>query len=281
MGFGWNSKWKSSGKNRFGRRRQRVVLRTHVRHRRRRNLYLAFFLVGVSLSGVIGFGKVEGAMKALENRLNQIRVEHVSAENVPARLQQPVLSMLKPYRGEGLFSLPVARIESEIAGRFPYTRRVRVFRDWFSKTLRAELELREAVAQLVPRESLRFLDSGGRVFAAPPGLYAEMPLIEPPGLLDAHLERLARFLTELKSSKNSLPAPLEKIRSENGSDPAQWVLFLSGGAQLLWGDLEHTADKSARLRQVFQDASGRFAGVAQANLKYFQSGKILVQPRQP
>jgi hypothetical protein len=199
------------------------------------------------------------------------RVESVTVTGVPTVLAEPMTRYLND---------PGASFESQCAGlpgRFPAVRSYRVQRDWSGHGARMEVTLRRAVAEV--RRAGRtagFLGDDGVVFDAPAGLYPEAkPSVE---LGDAEAERFRGLpaVLEALSRDADLPVPVAQVSFRSVYEG--WEMRLQDGTDVLWGGLDWTREKLARLHEALADARGGSPGTFAADLRYFEDGRVLLRP---
>lgn len=192
----------------------------------------------------------------------------------PAGLQAQVELFLRE-EAQGLS--PAQRAEG-LRRRFPWVKEVRLRRDWLRRSVRFELQAHRALGRaFLKGRPAGCLSEGGDLFAAPPGLYGEsLPALEVEGSGSEGLKSLARYLAEVRSSADLL-SPVQGMRWL--SEPEGWEVRLADGTTVLWGRLDWTREKLARLREALLDARPQFGAVFSADLRYFEDGKVLLRPR--
>jgi hypothetical protein len=164
-----------------------------------------------------------------------------------------------------------------IKGRFPCVADVGVRRSWGDKRTTLTPVLRRAVAPAVRRgRPAGFLGDDGSVFPAPEGVYALSGAIVDVGDSDESERRaLAREWPAL-TAPDSFPSPLVGMTFVSSADG--WQARLADGTTALWGRLEWTKDKLARLGEALKDARVKDGGAFAADLRWFEDGKVLLRP---
>ena len=123
-----------------------------------------------------------------------------------------------------------------------------------------------------------FLDEEGAAFEAPAELYPEVRLsVEAGDAAAAQLKGLPALLEQL-SRDADLPAPLAQVSFRSSYEG--WEVALQNGTEVLWGGLDWTREKLARLHEALSDARGGSAAAAPmlADLRYFEDGRVLLKP---
>jgi len=286
-------------------RRHRVALRPKVRRRRLRLLAVAGALTMLACAAGLTVSHLATDLPSLSRLLSRfdLRVGRVAVGGVPESLVGPMESYLNE---------PGASFGARIAGfarQFPAVKSWQVRRDWDGRGARVEVTLRRAVAGL--RRAGRpagYLDEDGAAFAAPAELYPEVRLaVEAGAAAAAQLKGLPAVL-ELLFRDAELPAPLAQVRFRSSYEG--WEVGLQDGTEVLWGGLDWTREKLARLHEVLSDAElaapsgerktngacgiGSSAGAGRtdcltagasggrgpwaADLRYFEDGRVLLKP---
>lgn len=164
-----------------------------------------------------------------------------------------------------------------LKSRFACLEDVRVSRSWAEKTAILTLVLRHPVAAALRQgKPAGFLDREGVVFSAPEGSFLlDGPPVEVAGASAVELAALAREWPELVAA-GAFPAPLSAMfyrLSDQG-----WEARLVDGTSVLWGRLEWTHEKLARLSEAVADARAKEPGAFSADLRWFEDGKVLLKP---
>ena len=102
---------------------------------------------------------------------------------------------------------------------------------------------------------------------------AELPSIELAGATSQEKAAAAKALTGML--QGPLAGNLESL-ARGGSSEEGWEAKLKDGTRVLWGDLRWTDEKSARLREVLDDAGAPGKRLT-ADLRHFEDGRILVR----
>jgi hypothetical protein len=114
------------------------------------------------------------------------------------------------------------------------------------------------------------------VFAAPEGVYAfSGPTADVGDAGDAERAALAREWPAL-SAPGAFPSPLVEMEFVSAADG--WRARLADGTTALWGRLDWTKEKLARLGEALKDAGGKAPGAFAADLRWFEDGKVLLRP---
>ena len=264
-------------------KRHRVRLRPKVRTRRR--AFGRTLLVGLALAaGGLAVARAR-PWRGLAERVgpfpwpDAVRVEAVEVLGAPAGLEHRMRVALDFRPGEVWAPWRPGRVAGELRRRFACLRSVRARREWLSRRVVFETELRTPVARVSRGGAASgLLDAEGEAFAAPEGLYAEggLPVLDLSGHpADRGLGPLGR-LVAAAAAPGALPVRLKGMRYEASEDG--WSAALEDGTTLLWGSLRWTDEKLSRLREVFSDARPRFPGGLTADLRSFEDGKIFVRP---
>lgn len=252
------------------RKPQRVTLRVKTRSRRRKGL-------GLLVVAVFGSAAAWAAWKAAAPRARAwaapaLTIEAVDASAVPDAARPEVLAVLAALKGRPVSPFEPARLTSSLRARFPYLDGLQLKRSWTARSLTASASLKKAAARVGSSE--RWLSTEGELFPAPPGLYPE-------GLARLQLGAAAPEPAELKALAGflgGLPQGRE-VREAGYENGGGWSFKLADGLALRWGGLGRAADKWRKLDEVLADARGRYPGVLSANLRYFDDGRILIEPQ--
>ncbi|MDE2509619.1 MAG: hypothetical protein KGL74_00730, partial [Elusimicrobia bacterium] len=121
-----------------------------------------------------------------------------------------------------------------------------------------------------------YLADDGTVFAAPEGVYAPSGASADVGdAADGDRRALAREWPAL-TAPGAFPSPLVEMSYVSAADG--WQARLADGTTALWGRLDYTKDKLARLGEALNDARGKNPGAFSADLRWFEDGKVLLRP---
>ena len=255
-------------------RRHAVVLRPKVRSRR---LKLASAALAVSVLGLLAAATLRNLTASLppwtqlKTRLLP-RIESAEVAGVPASLRGQIAAYARTKAGGA------AAVDSEeLLKRFECLRSVKARRDFRRPIIRFDCELRAALGRVEARgRPAGYLGENGALFTAPDGIYDQpLPALELNAAAPGELKALADFLREFSPSPD-LPGALARMRYTSPEDG--WQALLSDGTTVLWGNLDWTAEKLSRLKEVLRDARGRFEGPLTADLRYFEDGKVLLRP---
>ena len=254
------------------RRRFRVVARPQQKARRAK---LLGAVCALALLGALAVATLRHAA----GTLGRLRVTMPTLSGGPV---EAVVEAPEPFR-----SLAQAAADSvagsagekaaAIKGRYPCVADVSVRRSWGEKRSTLTPTLRRAVAPALRRgRPAGFLGEDGSVFPAPEGVYPLSGATADVGDADESERRaLAREWPVLTAS-DAFPAPLVEMSFVSAADG--WQARLSDGTTALWGRLEWTKDKLARLGEALKDARVKDAGAFAADLRWFEDGKVLLRP---
>jgi hypothetical protein len=253
-------------------RRQQVSLRVKVRNRRRRIFTKLFFIIAAGSVAWIGFKAADLPARLRRWAGPALVVVTVDAAGVPEPARADVERAMQPWVARSVGFFDVGRLERQLRERFGYLEGLRLERSFASREVKAEARLKAPVARVVSSGAVRWLGADGVVFDAPPGLFSG-PLPElraPKEAVD--LKPLVSLLAEL--------GPKLKVQRIEYAGPEEgWTFWDADGLKLRWGDLTRGAEKLQRLAQVLDDAKGRYKDVASADLRFFEDGRVLIEPR--
>lgn len=252
------------------RARQRVVLRAKVRSSRLRGL-VAWGLLAVAVAAA--WPAARRSLKAPWTGWKEAwSIRRVSVLGLPEPAASRVASAFDGWLGRPLDTLDAAKAAARLKERFPTFRLEGADRDWLLRLVRLRVAARRGLA----RTGAGFcLDDGGELFASPEGTCpASLPRLAAEGAGAPERRSLAAFLVELDGLGAEKPALRSLVRGARG-----WELELADGTKVRWGTLDETAAKARRLREVLEDGQKRFGGAWTADLRYFDQGKVIVQPR--
>jgi len=253
-------------------RRYRVVARPQTRARRVRT---AAAVVAVLILGGLAAASARHAASALSR----------------ARLSMPIASSMRGVSVEGVaepfLSLTQAVVDAApgsagekaevLKARFPCVSDVSVRRPWGEQRATLTPVLRRAVAPVLRRgRAAGYLGDDGAVFGAPAGVFSfSGPAVDVAGAEAKELKILAREWPAL-CEVGALPAPLAVLSYRSTEDG--WEARLEDGTTVLWGHLDWTKEKLARLSEAMIDARAKEPGALAADLRYFADGKVLLKP---
>lgn len=252
-------------------RRQQVSLRVKVRDRRRR-IVARFFL----LLALFGGGWIALKASDLPGRLRRwagplLVVESVDASRVPEPARAEVQRAMDPWAGRSVGLLEVGRQEKALRAKLGYLDGLKLERSFSTRIVTASAGLKAPVARVIGG-SIRWLGADGEIFDAPPGLYTGTLFELKAPKTDVDLKPFVAFLGELGPK-------LGIVRGEYEGPEEGWTFWDGTGLKLKWGQLSKGPEKLQRLSQVLDDAKGRFGGVGTADLRFFEDGRVLVEPR--
>ncbi|MFI5347735.1 MAG: hypothetical protein ACHQ51_15285 [Elusimicrobiota bacterium] len=256
------------------RRRFRVVARPQARARRAR-LFAA--VSATAILGAIAFASARHAVGVL-GRVRAALPAAVSsgpADAVVEGVSDPFRTLAQAAADSVTGS--AGEKAAEIKRRFPCVSDVDVRRAWGDKRTVLTPVLRRAIAPALRRgRAAGFLADDGAVFAAPEGVYSPSGATADVGDADdAERRALAREWPVL-TAPGAFPSPLVEMAFESEADG--WRARLADGTTALWGRLEWTKDKLARLGEALNDARGKNPGAFAADLRWFEDGKVLLRP---
>jgi Cell division protein FtsQ/DivIB, C-terminal len=264
-----------SSRRRTPRRRYRVVARPRARARR---LRLAAAAGAVGLLGLVAAAVLRHAGSALLARAKRLPAALAGG---PARVSVAAPAPLRALAQAAADAAPGSAGDQAavIEAKFPCVSDVRVRRDWGSGTATLTVVLRSARAPALRRgRPAGFLGADGAVFTAPRGVYAlSGPSVDVAGAPPAELKALAAAWPQL-TAPGALPAPLSEMLYRSPADG--WEARLTDGTTVLWGGLNWTRQKLARLAEALADARAKTpqAGAFAADLRWFADGKVVLRP---
>lgn len=259
-------------RNHAPRRRFRVVARPADKTRRAKAAAAALALV---LLGVVAVASARHAVSAL----SRMRLALPLASSAESAVVDGVSEPFRSLAQAAVDAAPGSAGEKAEALRekFPCVADVSVRRPWGEKRATLSLVLRRAVAAALRRgKPAGYLGSDGSVFEAPDGVFSfSGPVVDVAGASEKDLEALAREWPVL-SPGDSLPSPLTLLAYRSSEDG--WEARLTDGTTILWGRLDWTKEKLARLSEALSDAHAKAPGAYAADLRFFEDGKVLLKP---
>jgi hypothetical protein len=152
----------------------------------------------------------------------------------------------------------------------PAIKEVRFEKDFLRNQIRMRLVPRTPVLQTANQG----MDTEGVLFPLPPGSWNALPRATLNGFIHAH--DLGRWIAEME--KQSIWKQVAAVSDDRMGDVA---IDLQTGAHVFWGkpELFSVREKSAFLSQVLEDAHAHLGGAAQADLRFFDEGRIIVRPK--
>jgi len=264
------------------RRKYKVAVRHKVQARRTKNF--AVLLLAGALAAVAAvqlpsvYRKISSfhAPKWTVWRLKEARIS--GGDDV---LRSRILSVFSLAPGRELSGRNVRRMENELPKMFPNIRRAVVSRSLFGGVLDVKLEKRIPVARAAGFASPQLVDETGEIYEARPGEGEELlPVSFPEGFSGVSVgPEIARLLGAVSAYGADFPSRPSAVRYDNHSDAV--TVELSDGSVLDWGTREYTAEKIARLSQVFPKARSKISGPYTVNMRYFENGRIIISRLQP
>lgn len=257
---------------RGSRRRFRVVARPQQKARRAR---LFGAVVAVGLLGLVAIAAGRHAAGVLV-RARAALPAAVSAGPEAAIVDGPEAVRALAQAAADSVVGSAAEKAAEIKRRLPCVEQVLVRRPWGESRASLTPVLRRAIAPLVRGgKPAGFLSDDGVAFAAPEGAYAlSAPPVDAAGAGEDDLKGLAREWPAL-TAPGALPSPLTAM---SWSAAEGWRADLEDGTRVLWGRMEWTKEKLARLSEALGDARSKEPGAFSADLRWFEDGKVLLRP---
>lgn len=254
------------------RRRFRVVARPADKTRRAKTAAVALALV---LLGALAAASARHAVSAL----SRMRLALPIASSAESAL---VDGVAEPFRSQAQAVVDFApgsagEKAAALREKFPCVADVSVRRPWGEKRATLVPLLRRAVAAASRRgKPAGYLGEDGSVFDAPAGVFVFAgPVVDVAGAPEKDLRALAREWGAL-SSDGSFPSPLALLAYRSAEDG--WEARLADGTTILWGRLDWTKEKLARLSEALNDAHAKAPGAFAADLRFFEDGKVLLKP---
>lgn len=256
-------------------RRHHVAVRPKVRSQRLRQLGAIGTVGCLSLLAALTLRqfKHEGASWSwIQSRL-AARLQRIQVSGAPAPLSEDIAAYLdSSAAGNALSAGP-----EELMRQFPCLKQARLSKNYFQKRVDVDVELRSAVAVAQVRgRPAGFLDTEGVVFAAPANLYPiQGPSVDVSGAPETDLKALAQAVPII-AKPGAFESPLQAMSYVSAQDG--WQVRLADGTSLMWGDLRFTREKITRLREILADARSQFGGTLNADMRYFEDGRVLLKP---
>ncbi|MDD4004018.1 MAG: cell division protein FtsQ/DivIB [Elusimicrobiaceae bacterium] len=165
-----------------------------------------------------------------------------------------------------------AVLEKSVRTALPAVSVVRVSRNWFTRRLEIEAEMRAPLAQIPDG---RFIDADGYVYtpdaaSAPANLFLINSAAPSNGRMDGRTVTLAKAVLESASLFPSSPVKLECGPGETDS------VVLRDGTRIKWGEAGFVREKAMRIAQVYNKTAAKFPAPYNIDLSYFEDGKILL-----
>lgn len=252
-------------------RRQRVALR-HRRREKIKERFQGWMLRGAA--GALAAGLSLGIITQSDSLFGRFLSRHTPAVEVraPQALAGPPLSLDWPSRRYWLWAPGVSRQAGRrLRRKNPAVQTVRFEKNFSANRIVAWIEPRRPLV----RWDTIGMDREGAVFPILPGSWSQLPRAEfGPGLARP---ALARWVVVLAADE-----PFWSQVSAVGDDGRGhlWI-DLKTGARIQWGppEPEEIPSKLAALSKVLQDAHAHLGGAAQADLRFFDQGRIIVRPK--
>ncbi|MFA5161320.1 MAG: cell division protein FtsQ/DivIB [Elusimicrobiales bacterium] len=259
-------------------RKYKVTARPQTVRRRTARIRMAAV---AAVAAVFCFFAARKAADAAGRAVNSVewakwRLAAVDAGGVPEDSRQAVLKLAALPQGSEVTSSDARGLEGKIASVFPELRGVSVRRGWASRTLSVSAGRRQPCARVLLGASTAYMDERGEIYGAEPSPPPELLAVALPAGSRARVFRpeTAAMLKSISAFESELPAKPVLVAADRGE--TSFRLRLADGAVVEWGGSAHTAEKIARLAQVYGKARERFAGPYKINMKYFEDGRILL-----
>lgn len=210
------------------------------------------------------------------------RVEAVEFEGVPEGLSKQLESAIGFVPGEAWSPVEAQRQSERLVEKFGWIEQAAPVRSWTGRRVRFLVVPRAAVASVTGQRRAGagpvWLGEDGKVFSAPVGMVsgAALPRVDLNGWPDGSDLSEAAGLVRAVAARGGFPS--EPTAYSYDARERGWRLELADGTRILWGGTDWTAEKLARLGEVFADALPRLGPGFTADLRYFEDGRILVRP---
>jgi cell division septal protein FtsQ len=211
------------------------------------------------------------------------RLTTVNCAGVPKDHLAQVSRIITIKPGTEVTSAQTLALSKTIAMRFPALSDVQVRRNWISKQLMVSARRRSPLAYVVmPGCPDSYVDETGELYSVEPSS-SSMNLVAlnaPNGLVSARLRQdTVSALRVLRDSVGDFPSRPETIAVDRGETALS--LKLADGTLIDWGAMNFTAEKIARLSQVYNSSRARMPGPYRINMRYFEDGRILLNRIEP
>lgn len=256
-------------------RRQRVVLRSSVRSRRRKAAVAVLVLGGLALLGAHSVRDQLRRGRSPWRLVPSPRLRALSVAGVGSPERETAAALFRDWVGAPLTAPDAVEARERLAAAAPGLRLEGLERNWLLRSLTVRVAVRRAMAVCADAKRAGvLLDDAGEIFEGKGA--GELPVAEG-GCASAREPKARQALAEfLKGWEAGGPQglALKSVRAADGG----WDLELEDGTRVRWGGAEATALKQRRLRSVLEDGQRRFGGVRSADLRFFDQGKVLVVP---
>lgn len=253
-------------------RRQRVVLRSSAKSRRRKGLAAVVVLGVLAALGARAVKDQLGKGRSPARLIPALRARAVTVDGLADPAKSEVAELFKDWKGRPLGELDLADARETLAASAPGLRADAVERNWLLRSVRLKVARRRPLARCKDsRRAATVLDDAGELYEAKDAP-EDLPAAACAGTRSVDERRaMAEFLNAWGVS-NGLA--LKTVKATE----AGWELELADGTQVRWGSAEAMAAKLGRLKSVLEDGQRRFGGVRSADLRFFDQGKVLVVP---
>ena len=260
--------------------RHRIAVRHKVLVRRAK-----FAVLGLAVLAFIAFGSIYAAKACSYARRSvtlpawtKWRMVSVNCSGVPRDHLSQVSRIITIKPGTEVTADNTLALQRTITSRFPALRDVEINRSWISGELMVKAQRRQPLASVtMPGCPDSYVDEQGELYSVEPSSagFTMVLLNAPNGLLSARLRpETVAMLRVLRDSLGDFPSRPESIAIDRGETALS--LKLSDGSLVDWGGLTFTAEKIARLSQVYEKSRLRVAGPYRINMRYFDDGRILL-----
>lgn len=264
------------------RRKYKVAVRHKVQARRTKHFAVLLLSGALTVLAVVQLPSLYKRMSSLRApqwavwRLRETRISG-GDEVLRSRIQ----SAFSLSAGRELSGRHIRRMQNELPKLFSNIRKADVSRSLFGGVLTVKLEKRVPVARATGFASPQLVDETGEIYEARPGEGTELlPVAFPEGFYGESVgTEIARLLGAVSAYGADFPSRPSVVRYDNRSDTV--TVELADGSVLEWGTREYTAEKIARLAQLFPKAQSKISGPYAVNMRYFERGRIIISRLQP
>lgn len=258
-------------------RKHKVKVRVKVRRRIYKNAALAVSgLLTILLFSYGSISVVKYAGVLFQGKYFSFNIKKIEISAPTDEIRTEISGLLVSKTGARFSREDAGLFTSELKKRFPALSLVEVNRNFLSGVVSVRAVAELPVAQVsLDGSSAMCLAESGRLFTQ---CYGEAPVssfeTELHGFVKGRLTAIAVFLKDLRVALPAFSVKFAKL--ECRSTEQSCIMRLATGDEVVWGALDFTKDKIARLNEILPDAAGKLGGPLKIDLRYFRDGKVFV-----
>ncbi len=231
------------------------------------------FIAGIAAASPSLYGTVRKSLSAAMN-FSRERISSVNADFRETSLNAEVKKYLSSFIGQKFDEKSEKSVYAYLSARYPFVTGLKIERSSVTGSLSVSGVLERPVAKIKDSADLYMLESGK--LARNQAQQGEFLSVACRSDCSFGAD-FASFIMKLKETADKKGFDLEGVSYEGkNSSP---VVFLQDSNEINWGDYRFTEEKFDRIRSVFEDLKGKSEGPFRIDLRFFDSGKIVVSAK--